>query len=98
MFDDAAYKALRYGHSLSGQPLVMPAGWVLVPEGERVPHVHREFTVNPTSAGWTETWCSPRRCRTTMTPIFASLWGHVTAFAAPASEVNHSQLTSENAK
>lgn len=80
-----SYRHRKYGKSLSGTDVEMPAGWRLLPEGAVVPSVHREFSVHPFghNGEFTEGWCAPRRCRSTMTPLTAELSGHVTAYAVP---------------
>jgi hypothetical protein len=65
----------------TGEAIVAPPGWALVPEGEFVPQVHREYTENY-GGGW-HGWASPRRYHSTMTPIRARVFGGVRAFAVP---------------
>ena len=67
-----------YGKTESGQDIEMPAGWKLLPLGYVVPHVHR-FADN--FGRWL---AEPRRCRSTMTPIFACISGNNRAYAVPA--------------
>lgn len=67
-----------YGYSDEGLAIKLPAGWKLLPEGEYVPPVHRE-------ANETGKWLQPRRCQSTMTPIYARVSGYVRAFAVPES-------------
>jgi len=68
----------EYGRSVDGQVILAPGGWKVLPEGEAVPALHREAKEDGT-------WCSPRRCRSTMTPLFASVSGYVRAIAVPES-------------
>ena len=65
-----------YGYCDAGNEIQVPAGWKLLPEGERVPPVHREAKEDGA-------WCQPRRCCSTMTPIYARVSGYVRAFAVP---------------
>lgn len=65
-----------YGQTDEGTEIQMPDGWKLLPEGERVPSVHCE-------ANSDGTWCRPRRCCSTMTPIYARVAGYVRAIAVP---------------
>lgn len=66
----------EYGRCADGREILAPSGWKLLPEGEAVPSFHREAKEDGT-------WCSPRRCRSTMTPLFACVSGYVRAFAVP---------------
>lgn len=66
----------QYGFTKEGDPIIAPKGWKILPFREIVPQVHREYDK---LAGW----CSPRQCRSTMTPIFASISGYVLAYAVP---------------
>jgi hypothetical protein len=68
-----------YGYDNGGKILV-PKGWRILDEGETVPHQHREFIVGNGRDG---SWAAPRRCRSTMTPLTASVWGSVRAYAVP---------------
>jgi hypothetical protein len=69
-----------YGLTQSGQPIVVPEGWQLLPEGAYVPHGHREYISQ--FEGF-EGWARPRRAVSTMTPIHARVWGDVRAIAVP---------------
>lgn len=67
--------AAEYGKTRASVPLPSPpAGWVLMPFGAEVPSLHREFIEG---AGW----AAPRRCRSTVTPMFARPAGPVRAYA-----------------
>lgn len=66
----------QYGYTETGETIQPPTGWKLLPEGEWVPHVHREATENGT-------WCAPRSSRSTMTPLYARVAGYVRAIAVP---------------
>lgn len=72
-----------YGFDHMGEPILAPEGWTLLPEGSDIPAIHREFTRN--GSNWSG-WCSPRRCRGTMTPLKAHVCGWVTGFAVPVEE------------
>lgn len=56
-----------------------PKGWRLLPEGADIPQVHRVY-------GGGSGWCEPRRCHSTMTPIYACVWGYMKAFAVPEAQ------------
>lgn len=75
---------IKYGYH-RGNKIEIPVGWKLLPEGIEVPAVHREFHSlwNSYMEDWTGQWASPRRCRSTMTPIYATIWGSVRAIAVP---------------
>jgi hypothetical protein len=64
----------KYGFTDSGLPIKAPEGWVIIPEDEWIPQVHREAKED----GY---WCSPRRCHSTMTAMSARTWGWVRAYA-----------------
>ena len=66
----------RYGFSDAGVQIQAPAGWQILAQGQPVPSAHREAKEDGT-------WCSPRRGRSTMTPIHADVWGYVRAIAVP---------------
>jgi hypothetical protein len=70
-----------YGECSDGTPVTPPKGWKILPENLEVPQVHREFAEDY-SSGFCN-WCSPRRCRSTMTPIWAMISGYCRAFAVP---------------
>lgn len=71
----------NYAEFRNGEAVSSIEGWTMLPEGEKVPQVHREFIEDyVTNKGW---WCAPRRCRSTMTPIVATVWGGVRAIAVP---------------
>lgn len=63
-----------------GKPIVAPAGWQMIPEGGRVPHVHRYYIEG-------HGWSDPKRTISTMTPIYARRWGYMMAFAVPEGTV-----------
>lgn len=69
----------EYGRTKEGELIVPPAGWKILPFREIVPHIHREWILH---AGW----AFPRRCRSTMTPIFAAVSGWVRVLAVPDNE------------
>ena len=71
----------QYGYLRDGTKIEPPKGWKILPEYLEVPHTHREFLQGyPTPCQWAE----PRRCRSTMTPIWAHApWGYVMAIAVP---------------
>jgi len=66
----------QYGYTDSGESISAPQGWMLLPEGEWVPHEHREATENGS-------WCAPRKCHSTMTRMYAGVSGYVRAIAVP---------------
>lgn len=79
-----------YGH-YKGEPIPAPAGWKIVPEGEEIPQEHREYIIQrrgPVVSGSSITiqehglWCAWRKCHSTMTPLEATVWGDVRAYAA----------------
>lgn len=71
-----------YLHRRDGRPVPPPPpGWEFLPEGEPVPHAHCEY-LEDYSTGRAQ-WASPRRCRSTMTAIVASIHGGVRAVAVP---------------
>lgn len=74
-----------YGVTRDGKQVVPPEGWRILSEGETVPSVHREFIegYDGRTNTWSNWWCDPRRCRSTMTPHVACVWGWVIAFAVP---------------
>ena len=79
----------RYAIDLAGAPIAAPPGWRILPEGEAVPHVHREFIRSApygASNRWSERWAAPRRGHSTMTALRASIWGSVIAYAVPVAE------------
>lgn len=67
----------------TGETIVAPPGWVILPEGHFVPHGHREYVENY-GGGW-HGWASARRGRSTMTPIHARVFGGARAYAVPES-------------
>jgi hypothetical protein len=69
----------RYGFFDNGDPIVAPDGWEIIPEGGEIPPEHRE-------AAGEGLWCDPRRCHSTMTPMWACVWGYVRAFARRAGQ------------
>ncbi len=71
-----------YAHLRNGEPIPAPVdGWVILPEGIKVPQVHQEFYEDySTNRSW---WLGQRRCISTMTPIVAQVWGGVRAIAVP---------------
>jgi hypothetical protein len=71
-----------YGTALNGEVIKAPPGWKILPAGERVPHVHREF-IDLSNQNRFKGWCAPRRCHSTMTSITACIWGSVRAIAVP---------------
>lgn len=77
----------RYGLSADGRPIAAPTGWRLLCEGQEIPSVHRE-------ADESGRWLAPRRCRSTMTPIVASVSGYRRAFAVPDDDVSGVQVSS----
>lgn len=78
--DCLGYPIYQYGLDHKGEPIMPPPGWRLLPEGEWVPHRHREFMRN--GRDWSG-WCAPRRQHSTMTPIYACVSGWVLAIAVP---------------
>jgi len=70
----------EYGKDRDGREIVAPAGWRILPKGQYVPQVHREF-IHP--ADRHGLWAGPRRCHSTMTAIHADVWGWVHAYAVP---------------
>ena len=74
----------RYGFADDGTEIVAPPGWDIIPEGGDIPQAHREFLQLCPYRGkpGQALWASPRRCHSTMTPIYACVWGDVRAFAA----------------
>lgn len=73
---------MKYAHDRDGTKILPPEGWCILPEGERVPNIHREFVHMP--HGGFRGWCAPRRCISTMTAITAHTpWGAVYAYAVP---------------
>lgn len=69
-----------YGYSDKGELIVAPPGWRILPEGEPVPQLHREWMDPQWGAGW----CAPRPQHSTMTSITACVRGAVRAIAVPA--------------
>lgn len=69
-----------YGLLPDGSEIQPPKGWVILPEYTEVPHRHREFYFNERGR---YLWCEPRVTISTMTPIFAIVWGHVLVYAVP---------------
>lgn len=69
----------KYGFTDDGIEIFPPAGWKLLKEGDHIPQVHREFI----DYVGTTMWNQPKRCRSTMTPMWAGVWGAVRAFAVP---------------
>jgi hypothetical protein len=76
MRDAMTGEELRYGYELGNQLIVAPKGWKILPEGVEVPQEHREYILG---VGW----ASPRRCRSTMTPIRSMVYGSVMVYAVP---------------
>lgn len=75
------YMKDMYGHTTDGTKVEAPKGWRILPEGTDVPQAHREYLEDYTdNRSW---WCDPRRCRSTMTAIYACIWGGVRAYAVP---------------
>ena len=76
----------RYGYIDNGPAIIPPKGWKIIPEGYEVPNSpQREFIMvydgrHRTWDGW---WCDSRRGLTTMSPIWACVWGGVRAIAVP---------------
>jgi hypothetical protein len=70
----------QYGFDKDGNEIAAPQGWRILPEGEPVPQVHREFHDWPHGS---RCWCAPRRCHSTMTATHARIWGAVLAYAIP---------------
>lgn len=73
-----------YGLADDGHSIDAPIGWLLLCEGQAIPSVHRE-------ADERGHWLAPRRCRSTMTPIFAEVSGYRRAFAVPDDGVSSEQ-------
>ena len=65
----------QYGVDEAGQKIEPPEGWSILPYRDVIPQVHREF--------YDGRWLHPRRCRSTMTPIFARPAGRCRAYAVP---------------
>jgi len=59
-----------------GKKIEAPDGWKMISEGIGVPHIHRYYIEGH---GWSE----PKRTISTMTPIYACVWGYMLAFAVP---------------
>lgn len=70
----------RYGKTRSGDPIVPPAGWAIVPFRAAIPQHHREFIQGHDLPG---KWAGERHCHSTMTPLSAHPAGYVLAFATP---------------
>jgi len=75
----------NYNQTSQGKPLPKtPQGWTIIPEGQPIPHHHTEcledYTTNKT------TWARPRKCHSTMTPLTATIWGSVRAYAKKTNE------------
>jgi hypothetical protein len=75
----------EYGKDGEGRSITAPTGWKILPQGEYVPQVHREFLQMPGRKG---AWCEPRRGYSTMTAIHAQVWGNVQAYAVREDEAN----------
>lgn len=69
--------AAIYGRDETGNEIIPPAGWKVIPFGAAIPALHREWLKG---CQW---GAMPRRGRSTMTPIYARPSGHVLAFAEP---------------
>ena len=53
-------------------------GWKIIPEYMEIPQDHMEFIEDYSSdLCW---WADPRRCHSTMTPLWTLVWGGVRAF------------------
>lgn len=101
----------EYG-KLFGEVIVPPHGWELVPEGDEIPQIHREFIINPPfrdhvadslsfedperDKRWSAQWARDRRCRGTGTPPFATLYGHVLAYARQKKVIARIWITSDH--
>jgi hypothetical protein len=71
----------QYNMSSEGNALpATPKGWKIVPAGETIPQEHMECREDYRTGR--VVWCSERRCHSTMTPLWALVWGGVRAFAA----------------
>lgn len=70
----------EYGR-LNFQLIKPKKGWRIIPEGYQIPHKHMEYRrdLHDDEKGW---WCDERRCRGTMTALWACVWGDVIAYAA----------------
>jgi len=75
-FVNASLLAPDRRRDLYAKNIEPPKGWRLVRFGHEVPHAHREYIQG---VGWDR----PRRCRNTMTPLWARVSGDVLAFATP---------------
>ncbi len=68
----------RYGYD-NGNPVIIPEGWELVKIGDKIPQIHRVLIKDVVDDRLT--WALPRRCRSTMTPLYARVWGNEIAYA-----------------
>ena len=68
----------RYAYN-NGTPVTIPEGWELIGVGDAIPKVHRVLVKDMIDGKLT--WVQPRRCHSTMTPIYARVWGNEIAYA-----------------
>ncbi len=54
-------------------------GWELVKIGDKIPQIHIALIKDVVDDRFT--WALPRRCRSTMTPLYARVWGNEIAYA-----------------
>lgn len=80
----------RLGYGIhNGEPIKPKSGWKILPWGVEVPSVHMEYDKN-------HGWLREKRCRSTMTPIYTRVWGHIKAYAVP--DEQHSLVQRSNDK
>lgn len=90
----------RYGYKENGDLIKKPRpakfplsdnnNWELIPEGEVIPQYHRVYHETYSSRGniWIGCWTEEKRCRSTMTPVRAVVWGSARAYAKRIGDKN----------
>lgn len=78
----------KYGIDPRGNAIIPPEGWRLLNEGEIIPAIHRQYFggnfFQDGSVCYHETkWSEPKRTKSTMTPMWASVSGLYIAYAVP---------------